>query len=81
MENNEKIDEEKSIIPNKEWFTLKEACGLKGINQKTVYNKRELMPNKGKYEGSIGGRYCFTRKTVLEWLTKSDEQIRSQKNR
>jgi hypothetical protein len=64
-----------SIMPYQEWYTLKEACALKNLNIKTSYNKRWLMPNKGNYEGSIGGRKCFSRATVISWLKMTDKDI------
>jgi len=69
-------NQEQEIIPYREWYTLKEACELKGLNMKTAYNKRYLMPNKGIYEGEIGGRKCFKRETVLAWLMLTDSDIR-----
>jgi len=64
-----------SYMPNKEWFTLPEACKLKGLNIKTAYNNRWLMPNHGIYEGKIGGRQCFKRDTITNWLKITDDII------
>lgn len=64
-----------SYMPNKEWFTLQEACKLKGLNLKTAYNNRWLMPNHGIYEGKIGGRFCFKRDTIRNWVEQSDDQL------
>lgn len=64
----------------KEWYTLKEACFLKGLNIKTAYNKRYLMPNAGNYDGKIGGRYSFRRSTILQWLGLSDEELLTMNN-
>jgi hypothetical protein len=57
-------NQEQENIPYREWYTLKEACDLKGLNVKTAYNNRNLMPNKGIYEGEIGGRKCFKREQL-----------------
>ena len=32
------------ILPTKAWFTLREACELKGVAYLTVCNKKELRP-------------------------------------
>ena len=61
-----------AIMPKKAWFSLKEACNLKGICYKTALNHPELKPVS---DGRIGGRKAFSRKTVLEWLSLSDEKI------
>lgn len=63
-------------IRYQEWYTLQEAANLKGVNVKTLYNNRNLMPNYGIYEGKIGGRFCFCNRTVLNWLALSDEDIK-----
>ena len=61
-----------SILPRKAWFNLKEICSYKGINYKTALNRPSLQPLS---DGNIGGRKMFRRKTVLQWLDLTDEQI------
>ena len=63
------------LVPLKAWFSLKEACELKGICYKTVCNKTYLQPNRGKADGSLGGAKKFKRSTIVEWLGLSDEDI------
>ena len=79
MGNNYQAQDRNELNLNKAWYSLREACTLKGLNLKTAYNNRRLMPNGGNYDGTIGGRYCFKRKTVLTWLQKSDEDIEKAK--
>ena len=62
-------------IPNKKWFTLKECAELKGINYKTLCNRKELQPNKGLEDARLGGRKMFSRATLISWLDQTDEDI------
>ncbi|MCE5256038.1 MAG: hypothetical protein LLF89_04240 [Spirochaetaceae bacterium] len=39
-----------SFLPPKQWFSLKEACDLKGLNYKTACNRPYLQPNHGEAE-------------------------------
>jgi len=48
------------------------------INYKTVCNQTKLQPNQGKMDGKIGGRKCFRRETILDWLSLTDDDINSQ---
>ena len=57
-----------SFLPNKMYFTLKECCEYKGINYKTICNRKELQPNKGKGSTNVGGRKVFRRDIVIDWL-------------
>lgn len=61
------------IVPNKAWFTLKEACSLKGLNYKTACNRpEELQPNRGCGELKVGGRKVFSRQTIIQWIAIGD---------
>ena len=75
MENvlDERIIEE--LVPKKIYFTLKEACELKGLNYKTSCNRTILQPNQGKYDLEIGGRKVFNRETIKKWVLLSDKDI------
>lgn len=64
-----------SVIPRKVWISLHEACELKNLNYKTACNRPNLQPNKGKADGTIGGRKMFRRETVIAWLGLSDTDI------
>ena len=64
-----------SIVPAKAFFSLKEACSLKGLNYKTACNRPYLQPNRGKADGLIGGKKSFKRQTVINWVSQTDEDI------
>lgn len=63
------------IIPQKLWFSLRECCGLKGLNYKTACNRIYLQPNKGNPDGRIGGKKMWNYATLYSWLTMPDSQI------
>jgi len=65
-------------VPERTWFTAREACQIKGICLKTAYNNRKLMPNKGVYDGKVGGRKVFHRNSVLAWLNVTDEYMENE---
>jgi hypothetical protein len=69
------MDKINEIVPQKEWFTLRECSTIKGINYKTFCNRVILQPNEGKPDGYIGGRKSFKRETLLQWIIKSDDEI------
>jgi len=81
------VDDKKSIVekkitqtkevPIKQWFTLKEACELKGINFKTACNKSYLKPNCGKPDGIIAGRKSWKLETILKWIDQTDDELMS----
>jgi len=61
--------------PFRAFYTLQEACSLKGVNTKTCQNKRWLMPSGGKPDAVVGGRNVWTRETVQEWINKDDQTL------
>jgi len=63
-------------MPQKYWITLREACDLKGLNYKSALNRKELQPNHGEPDGIIGGRKVFKRETIMEWVVKTDDQLK-----
>ena len=75
VEKNEVVERFNSIIPVKAFFSLKEACSLKGLNYKTSANRPYLQPNRGRADGKIGGKKAFSRETILNWLPLTDEDI------
>lgn len=64
-------------LPNKKFFTLEEACALKGLNLKTAYNKRTLQPNRGTPDGKLGGRKVWGYPTIAVWITQLDDELLS----
>ena len=70
--------DEKSLLTfmkeDKMWYTLKECCVMKGLNYKTACNKTKLQPNEGR-GCKIGGKKCFRKDYVMNWLFATDEII------
>jgi len=71
------MQEETILLPNKMWFSLKEACDLKGLNYKTSCNRKSLQPNHGQPENIVGGRKVFSRETLIRWMVMSDRELES----
>lgn len=76
LENSASLPQDESFIPPKQWFSLDEACFLKGLNYKTACNRIYLQPNGGKPDAKVGGRKKFSRSTVLQWLVLSDDELK-----
>ena len=71
----EKLENGRSWIPEKAFFTLRDACMLKGLNYKTSCNRTNLQPNGGKPDGFLGGRKVFSRSTILAWINLLDDAV------
>lgn len=77
MENKQELGKTlDELVPNKIWFSLKEACELKNLNYKTSCNKTYLQPRKGKANGKLGGKKVWSRDAILEWVSLTDEVIK-----
>ena len=63
------------ILPNKIWFTLREACELKGVAYLTACNKKELRPKNGEPDAVIAGRNVWRRDTIADWLYATDKRL------
>ena len=63
------------VMPSQEWYDLKTACQLKGINYNTVISNPKYQPNLGKPDAIICGRKRWRRQTILDWLHITDEDI------
>jgi len=81
LENSTSLPTDQSFIPPRQWFSLGEACLLKGLNYKTACNRTYLQPNGGKAEMKIGGRKKFSRSTILQWLLLPDDELKSIQDR
>ena len=57
------------------WYTLKEACLLKGINYRTALNRIEIRPNSGVPDGIIAGRKKWRKETIEKWVKLTDEDL------
>jgi len=64
---------ERKIRPAQEWYDLKSACRLKGINYNTVISNPRYQPNRGKPDAVICGRKRWRRETILKWLQVTDD--------
>ena len=56
-----------------EWWSLKEACRLKGVNYNTVASRTQWQPNGGRSDAVICGRKRWRRTTVERWLNEADD--------
>jgi hypothetical protein len=58
-----------------EWYTLEEACALKGTSSKTARNQPWLQPNGGTADAIVGRKRRWHRNTIREWLGKTDAEL------
>ena len=61
-----------NYLPQKAFFTLKEACSLKNLNYKTACNKKCLQPPGAVH---VGGKRVYSRKDIIQWLKLPNELI------
>lgn len=68
-----------AVIPHKEnkkeFYTIEECAELKGGAALNTYKaNRLLLPGAGnpQYASYIGGRLCFSRDVVMQWLHVTD---------
>jgi len=66
---------ESFILPKKRYFTLREACDLKGLNYKSSCNRTFLQPNGGTPDALVGGRKVFKYETIFSWIELGDDQL------
>lgn len=67
--------EEEVFIPNQTWFTLMEACEVKGLNYHTALNRKILRPNRGIPDGTIGGKKVWKYETIKKWIKLIDADL------
>ena len=73
-----RISAERDDVPlNQKWYSLDEACALKGTCPKTARNQPWLQPNGGQPDGVVGRKRRWRRETVREWLEQTDEELLS----
>jgi len=59
-----------------EWVTLEQALAYKGGAAKaTLYSQAWLQPCCGANSRFVGGRKCWRRNDVLEWLDVTDDTL------
>jgi hypothetical protein len=57
-----------------EWLTLEQAIALKGGTSLATYRQKPfLQPCCGKNYRLVGGRRCWRRNDVLEWIGITDD--------
>jgi hypothetical protein len=72
------------IQPSQEYYDLKEACSLKGINYDSISNTKYayLQPNNGIPDKEFVGRKRWHRTTIEVWLHQCDTELKAlQKSR
>lgn len=57
-------------IATRAWYTLKEACDLKGVPYSTVRHNPALLPWGSQI---VGGRLRYPRAVVVEWAAMTDD--------
>jgi hypothetical protein len=62
-------------LPQKAFFTLKEACYYKKLNYKTACNRPALQRNSGKADGTVGGRKVWRYATIAGWIAMTAAEI------
>ena len=62
-------------LPQKAFFTLKEACDCKNLNYKTACNRTILQPNSGIADGKVGGRKVWRYATIAIWVSMTDDEL------
>ena len=65
-------DFQEKTTPAKEWYSLKEACAIKGVNYNTVSSLRKHQPNRGKEDGIVCGVRMWRKETILRWIKQTD---------
>lgn len=60
-----------------EWLTFEQSQSLKGAPAvASMRSKPFLQPCCGKKYSLIGGRKCWRKEDVLEWLNVTDEELK-----
>jgi len=58
-----------------EWYTLDEACEIKGTSAKTAKNQPWLQPKGGEPDAVVGKKKRWHRETIRQWLDQTDEEL------
>lgn len=66
---------EQSNRLSQDWYSLREACKLKGVNYNTIKKHPELQPNKGKNRKKVGCIYKWCKADILKWLSQTDDDV------
>ena len=68
------------INPSQEWYDLKQACQLKGVNYHTVISNHRYQPNSGMEDAIICGRRRWKQETIEQWIQVTDGNLPKVKN-
>jgi hypothetical protein len=72
------IEKKSRIDSLPEWVTLEMAVSLKGGPALATYRtKFFLQPCCGRNSKLIGGRKCWSRKDVIDWLSITDAELKN----
>ena len=63
------------LAPSQQWFDLKTACHLKGVNYNTVVSIHKYQPNRGREDAMICGRKRWRRETIYKWIEEVDADL------
>jgi hypothetical protein len=65
------------LSPQKAFYTLAEACELKGVSYGTLSVKKyhHLRPNCGKPDAVVCSRERWTWETIQVWMRQSDDEL------
>jgi hypothetical protein len=64
----------RDFIP--EWSSLKTAWEIKGgCALRTLRDKRALQPKGGRYDSYVSGVGVWSRETIAEWLSITDDRL------
>ena len=65
------------LNPQKEYYTLKEACMMKNVNEGSLANKAYayLRPKGGEPDAYIGTKAQWRWVTIQEWLKQDDDEM------
>lgn len=64
----------RKICPTQEWYDLKSACQLKGVNYNTVVSNPQFQPLQGRPDAYLCGRRRWKKETILAWLLITDDR-------
>ena len=68
-------DLQRKVTPHQEWYTLPQACELKGVPYGTIQRYRRLQPNHGTPDGRVSRCNRWRWKTVEKWCLQTDQDL------
>jgi len=60
----------------RQWYNLKQACEVKGVNYKTILNNPHRKPNNGTPDGVVSGNGAWTRDSIWLWIHQTDKDMK-----